>query len=143
MKKWLLVILSVMMTVASYAQPALPAQCKVWLPIALDNDVISKKDAQSVLKSGYGQSPAPAASRKSYWIVFSDRDNNTVYSASDGKTSCGTLKFNERVIIADVSPNGYALVYSEPKNERSSSKTNSPATPPTSKRSGRSPSNAA
>lgn len=118
MKKWLLVILSVMMTVASYAQPALPAQCKVWLPIALDNDVISKKDAQSVLKSGYGQSPAPAASRKSYWIVFSDRDNNTVYSASDGKTSCGTLKFNERVIIADVSPNGYALVYSEPKNER-------------------------
>lgn len=116
MKKWLLTIFCALMAISAVAQPALPPQCKVWLPKILDNDVISKKDAQTVLKSGYGQNPAPA--RKSYWVVFSDRDNNTLYSTSSGSSSCGSLKFNERVIIAEISSNGYALVYSEPKNER-------------------------
>ena len=98
MRKCLFCLSALLVAIASYAQPDLPPVCNAWLPKILDNDVISKKDAQSVLKGDYGQSPVP--NNKNYWVVFSDRDNNTVYSTSSGKNPCGSLNFNERVIIS-------------------------------------------
>lgn len=113
MKKSIAVFLLVFITSALAAKPALPSQCEVWLPKVLDADVIQKNDAYKVAQSPYGQNLMP--SHKSYWIVFSDRENNQTYEQPKGNAAkCTTLGFNERLIIASIK-NGYALVYSEPK----------------------------
>lgn len=116
MKKSLFLFSFVFLSLAANAQPKLPGQCEVWLPKSIDKEVINKKEAYAITKWPYGQTPAP--SEKSYWIVFSDRDDNTAYvSPKKGADSCATLSFNERLIIASIK-NGYALVYSEPKTEK-------------------------
>lgn len=116
MKRSLIVSAIAFLSFVVNAQPKLPGQCEVWLPKSLDKEVINKKDAYAVSKKPYGQTPAP--SEKSYWIVYSDRDNNTTYMAPrSGAAICTTLTFNERLIIASIKDE-YALVYSEPKTEK-------------------------
>ena len=115
MRKLIIAVLCLSVTIMMSAQPKLPGQCEVWLPKVIDKEVVSKKDAYTIAKKPYGQSPAPA--QKSYWIVFSDRDNNTTYEQpKKGAAKCTELSFNERLIIASIK-DGYALVYSEPKAE--------------------------
>lgn len=115
------IVLSAVFAVLCFAKafsqvPDLPAQCEVWLPKSIDKEVINKKDAYALLRAPHGQSPVPA--EKSYWIVFSDREQNPAYQAPrKGAEVCSTLRFNERLIIAKIK-SGYALVYSEPKAEK-------------------------
>lgn len=117
MKKILLTILIAAFSGQLFAQTALPANCSVWLPKKLDVQVIRKTDASAITKDPYyGQNPAPA--HKHYWVVYSDRDNNPTYDApKSGARQFSKLAFNERLIIAKIQ-SGYALVYTEPKNER-------------------------
>lgn len=116
MKKSLIIFATTFLSLVVYAQPKLPDQCEVWLPKSIDKEVINKKDAYTVASKPYGQKPVPV--EKNYWIVFSDRDNNTTYvEPKSGAASYTTLAFNERLIIASIK-NDYALVYSEPKAER-------------------------
>lgn len=115
MRKLFFAVLCLSVVTRMMAQTKLPGQCEVWLPKAIDKEVVNKKDAYAVVKKPYGQTPAPA--QKSYWIVFSDRDNNTTYEQpKKGAAKHGELYFNERLIIASIK-DGYALVYSEPKTE--------------------------
>ena len=116
MKKLLIVFAIAFLSLAVNAQPKLPGQCEVWLPKSIDTEVVNKKDAYAVVSKPYGQTPIPA--EKNYWIVFSDRDDNTTYvEPRSGAASYTKLAFNERLIIASIK-NDYALVYSEPKTER-------------------------
>lgn len=116
MKRITIAAILISLSFVSLAQPKLPAQCEVWLPKAIDKEVVSKKDAYSVVSKPYGQSPAP--SQKSYWKVVSDRSNNVTYNApKKGAQLCTTLEFNEQLIIASIK-DGYALVYREPKTEK-------------------------
>ena len=62
----------------------------------------------------------------SYWEVYSDRDNNAVYSASDNSNQCGTVSFAKKMRVADIK-NGRALCYTSsvgilPEIDKSNSK---------------------
>lgn len=116
MKKLTISLLSILSIFTAYSQPKLPGQCEVWLPKAIDKEVISNIDAYKVATKPYGQTPAP--SQKNFWVVYSDRENNPTFSEpKKGASRCGSLSFNERLIIASIK-NDFALVYSEPKSER-------------------------
>ena len=64
--------------------------------------------------SDFGQKKEPRDKR--FWVVFSDRDDNTTYTAPDGATKYMSLSLNETLRIAQIK-NGYALVYSEPQED--------------------------
>ncbi len=114
MKKLLIVTFYFILSFQLFAQVKLPAKCEVWLPKKIDKGVISKADAYSVVNKPYGQNSTPR--EKNYWVVFSDRENNTTYeSPKEGAKVYSSLDFNERLIIAKIQK-GYALVYSEPKS---------------------------
>ena len=100
------------------AVPELGTQCKVFRPAILKKYVVKESELQSLFMSGkkknaptYGQDGANTGEP---WYVYSDRSENTTYeSPSLNGTKCGSLDFNEEVIIAKIQ-NGFALVYSEP-----------------------------
>ena len=96
----------------AFAQPSLPRQVSVWKPADLDKNIVSESKANAVLESPYGQK----GKTKNYWVVFSDRAENPVYSAPGGNTRCGTLDFGEKLRIAKLE-NGYALVYVDPMTD--------------------------
>lgn len=53
----------------------------------------------------------------SFWIVFSDRENNQTFKESDPSSKLHSkLGFREKLYIADIE-NGYALVYSSEKKQ--------------------------
>lgn len=96
------------------AAPKLPAKCEAFRPSALNVILLHEKDALKLANSqDFGQNTPPPV--KSYWIVYSDRDNNQTYEGpSTTSAKCSTLKFNETLRIAKVQ-NGMALVYVEKK----------------------------
>lgn len=106
----LIVLLCVMMScMMTFADVKLPVNCEAALPKLLATNLIKQSDVSKVMSSGnYGQSDT----RKTYWIAYSDRENNTTYQ-SPGGSAYGKLEFNEPVRIAKISGD-YALVYSEP-----------------------------
>lgn len=89
----------------------LPAKCEVFKPNAIIKDILKESDTKSVSTSNsWGQKTSNTGK---YWIVFSDRSNNTTYSTPNGSgTSIGKLDFNEKVRIAQIQGD-YALVYTE------------------------------
>lgn len=99
---------------ALMAQPELKGMVSVAKPAAFDRDILKASDTKSILKPPYGQDGRKSG--LSYWVVFSDRENNTAYMTPDGKTPCGALKFGERLYVAEIQ-NGYALVFYDPKND--------------------------
>lgn len=96
------------------AQPKLPDKCQVFYPdVLLSSVVLSEKDAAALERSSdFGQSKSPR--NKTFWVVYSDRDDNITYTAPGGATRFKTLSLNEQLRIAQIK-NGCALVYSEPQ----------------------------
>lgn len=96
------------------AQPAMPDKCQAFYPdVLLSNAVITETNAQQLEASSvFGQDKAPR--NKTFWVVYSDRDENITYTAPDGGTKYSSLSLNERLRIAQIK-NGYALVYTEPQ----------------------------
>ena len=93
------------------AQVALPNQCEAFKPKLLTEKYLKEKDIEKFINAGdYGQKNAPL--EKKHWIVFSDRSDNKLYNNPNGSV-IGSLKFNERVIIAKISGD-WALVYDDP-----------------------------
>lgn len=101
---------------ALFAQPALPDKCQVFYPeVLLSNVVLYEKDASALMRSSdFGQNKQPR--NVTFWIVYSDRDDNTTYTTPGGSTKFKTLSMNDRLRIAEIK-NGYALVYSEPQED--------------------------
>lgn len=93
----------------------LPGKCTAFKPEVLYSSILSTKVTDRLASSkDYGQSSTKKS--KEYWIVYSDRADNTTYTAPGSNTVFGKLAFNEKVRIAKIE-NGYALVYDEPKEQ--------------------------
>lgn len=93
------------------AQVALPDKCEAFRPKLLTDKYLKERDIKKFMLAGdYGQKNAPT--EKKYWIVYSDRSDNKLYSSPNGSV-VGSLKFNERVIVAKISGE-WALVYDDP-----------------------------
>lgn len=98
------------------ANPQLPENCTVFRPELLNSYTVKKTELDALVspnkkkQNTWGQD---GANTGAYWVVFSDRSNNTTYELpSKGSLVCSKLDFNEKVIIASIN-NGYALVYEE------------------------------
>lgn len=93
----------------------LPGKCTAFKPDALYGSILYADVANSLASSGtYGQTSTKKS--KEYWVVYSDRANNTTYVAPGSTTPFMKLDFNEKVKIAQISK-GYALVFSDPKEQ--------------------------
>ncbi len=111
----LVLFLSTALCSALYAAPQLPKKCMAFRPKKLGAIILTEKEADAFVKSGsFGQTDAPGRGQATYWDVYSDRENNTTYASPGSSTKFSSLKFNERVRIAQIQGN-YALVYTEPK----------------------------
>ncbi len=115
MKKVLLLFFTVLTGISLYAQAllSLPSdgQVDVWYPAAIQKPIIQEVDVEEVMSGDYGQS-TPG---NRHWIAYSDRTDNKLYMAPSSRATVrGYLGFNEKVRIAQIE-NGYALVYTEPK----------------------------
>ena len=111
----LVLFLSTALCSALYAAPQLPKKCMAFRPKKLGAIILTEKEADAFVKSGsFGQTDAPGRGQATYWDVYSDRENNTTYASPGASTKFSSLKFNERVRIAQIKGN-YALVYTEPK----------------------------
>ena len=99
-------------SVSAVAQIALPDRVSAFTPDCLKERLIMENTLSKVSKANnYGQNASTG--EKKYWDVFSDRDDNLVYSQASSSSSVVTkLTFNQRVRIAEIK-NGYALVYEE------------------------------
>lgn len=99
---------------AAFAQPELPDKCQVFYPeVLLSSVVLSESDAAMLTKStDFGQNKAPR--NKTFWIVYSDRDDNVTYTTPGGNTEYRSLTMNDQLRIAQIK-NGYALIYAEPQ----------------------------
>ncbi|MBP3425656.1 MAG: hypothetical protein J6K81_02920 [Rikenellaceae bacterium] len=112
MKKLITLTLLLATTLSALAVPKLPSKVEVGLPKKLSQIVLKESDALSIAKSSdFGQKDK----FERYWIVYSDRDNNTTYEEpSTSAAKCSSLKFNEKLIIAQIK-SGFALVYTDPQ----------------------------
>ncbi len=100
-------------SIQAVGQIALPNQVSAFIPDCLKERLIMENTLSKVSKANnYGQNSITG--EKKYWDVFSDRDDNLVFSQPSSSSSVVTkLKFNQRVRIAKID-NGFALVYEEP-----------------------------
>lgn len=118
MKKLIFTVFILFFVSGAFAQsaPKMPKQCEAFLPkILLDAEVLKESDAVTLLNDpSWGQKLDPGVGRRKYWIVYSDREDNTTYYTPDSNSKeYKQLKLSERVIIAKIQKN-YALVYREP-----------------------------
>lgn len=106
-------LISCAFSIAS-AQSALPGRTTVFYPEILQSSAVISEESASLLEnsSDFGQTKVHA--NKTFWVVFSDRADNTTYTEPGGSVVYGSLNFNERLRIAQIR-NGYAQVYSEPQ----------------------------
>ena len=114
MKKTIIIIACLLAALQLPAQPKLGKTVSVSRPRVLDGQIIKEKEAYSVLKAPYGQDQIRDG-RGSFWEVFSDRRDNPVYSAPDGRKVISTLDIGDKLRIAEIN-SGYALVYTDSKN---------------------------
>lgn len=93
----------------------LPGKCTAFKPEALYSPILYTDVANKLMSSSsFGQTSINK--EKEYWVVYSDRSNNTTYVAPGSTVPFKALEFNEKVKIAQIS-RGYALVYSDPKEQ--------------------------
>lgn len=93
----------------------LPGKCTAFRPESLYSSILFTDVAEKLAKSkDFGQ--GSTAKAKEYWIVYSDREDNPTFTAPGSTKVYKKLAFNEKVRIAKIE-NGYALVYSEPKEQ--------------------------
>ncbi len=96
------------------AQPKMPGKCEVFMPKALNSMVLMESSVNKFLKTaGYGQKESVSEGSKTYWVAYSDRENNTTYVAPNSSEKFSSLDFNDKVRIAKIQGD-YALVYEEP-----------------------------
>lgn len=102
-------------TRAANISTPLPSKCEAFKPDALHGSIIFSDVAEKLARSSnFGQSSTRKS--KEFWVVYSDRANNTTYVAPRSTTPYKSLAFNEKVKIAQIK-DGYALVYYEPKEQ--------------------------
>lgn len=113
MNKLILLFSTFVLSVSTVvAQTTLPDQCMVFYPDVLKAAVLTEDTVNALAKSSdFGQNKPPR--NKRYWIAYSDRSNNTTYTAPGGTTPFKKLDFNQKVRIAKIQ-NRWALVYTEP-----------------------------
>lgn len=113
-KTSLLIISVLLLSLGVAAQTTLPEKCLAFYPDDLQSSsVLKESTAQKLVKSSsLGQ--RGFMRNKRFWIVFSDRDNNVTFTEPGGSTRHSVLKLNDKLRIAQLTKNGYALVYSEP-----------------------------
>lgn len=110
MKRILLLFLLVFTGFIAFAQ-TLPSEVEVCYPKIFHKPIIQEADVRKFQSdSRFGQN----VKTNRHWIAYSDRSNNKLYKTPGGTATCGVLDFNEKVRIAKIEKNGYALVYSEP-----------------------------
>lgn len=116
MKKIALLSIGVLSSIICFGQTLsnTPKKCEAFKPDALYSPLLPATTADKLASSSdFGQGSS-ARSSKEYWVVYSDRANNTTFTAPQSSTKYSSLEFNEQVRIAQIK-NGWALVYSEPK----------------------------
>lgn len=104
--------LLILFYLSAVAQPRV-TQVEVSYPkMFLQKTIIQEADIEAFMADGkYGQTSKSGR----HWIAFSDRTNNKLYTGpSLSSQTCGTLEFNEKIRIAKIEKNGFALVYTEP-----------------------------
>ncbi len=114
MKRVFIALILSTICVVLAAQPKLPSKCEAFMPKALNSMVLMESSVDKFMKTkGYGQTEAMSEGSKTYWVAYSDRENNTTYSAPNSSAKFSSLSFNEKVRIAKIQGD-YALVYDEP-----------------------------
>ena len=110
MKKILsLVSLIIVGISAINAQPTLPDKCKVFYPEVLLSSVVLTETKATALANSYDYDQKKTPRNTTFWVVYSDRDDNTTYVAPGG-AKYSTVSFNEQLRIAAIKDK-YALVY--------------------------------
>lgn len=114
MRRFIPIIVAIVLGVVTVSAQQLPGKCSVWYPeILAKSAVIKESDLKVFAKGGkYGQGSMPANPK--HWVVYSDRDNNTTYKSPGGAPTNTPLAMNEQVRIAQIQGD-YALVYAEPR----------------------------
>lgn len=113
-----LILLLLSTALTAQAVPQLGTKSLVFRPAVLKKYIVKESELEALTAKSkkskaptYGQN---TTSTNEPWYVYSDRTDNTTYEApSLNATKCGSLDFNEEVIIAQIE-NGFALVYTEP-----------------------------
>lgn len=101
-----------MLPVGVSAQTKLPREVKVFKPAILSRDIVREAVVEDVQHEPYGQGDRNAGG--SYWVAFSDRDNNVTFDAPANGKPFGKLSFGEKVWIADI-VNECAMLFEEVK----------------------------
>ncbi len=117
MKKIVLTLFLILcVSYSGSAQIKLPEKCQIFYPdVLLSNAVLFEEHVAALEKSpDYGQGKAPR--NRTFWIVYSDRNDNVTYDAPGSTTKYSSLSLNDRLRIAQIK-NGYALVYTEPQED--------------------------
>ena len=110
MKKILTLFLLAFSYLGAVAQ-SLPSQVEVSYPKIFQKAIVQEAEINKfMMDSKFGQ----AVKSNRHWIAYSDRSHNKLYKTPGGTATCGELEFNEKVRIAKIEKNGFALVYSEP-----------------------------
>lgn len=110
----LLILIMLFWGIVAYAQPSLPSKNEVVYPEILQSSVVlSERNADALVNSSdFGQ--AGSGNNPKFWVVYSDREDNTTYTEPGGSKKFSSLGFNEQLRIAQIK-DGYALVYNEPQ----------------------------
>lgn len=115
MKKiFLLIFTALLINLSAAAQATLPERCVVFYPNVLQSSTVLKESDVNKLMKSYNFGQKGIMRSKRFWIVYSDRDNNVTYTEPGGTTRHSVLNLNDKLRIAQVTMDGYALVYSEP-----------------------------
>ncbi len=111
MKRIATVALLVFYYLCASAQPRL-TEVEVCYPKIFQKAIIQEADVKKFFDEGkFGQT----AKSGKHWVAYSDRTDNKIYkNPSTSSPVNGTLNFNEKVRIAKIEKNGFALVYTEP-----------------------------
>ena len=90
MKKLTVFFFFALGAVSMFAQ-TLPNKCDVYKPTVLITRMLRQSDVDHLLSSpDYCQAESKSG-KKTFWIVYSDRNNNEAYTASTGTTVATTL----------------------------------------------------
>ena len=110
-----IIALILLMPAALPAQTTkLPEKVQMFKPKVLDRDIVPESVVEKVQQEPYGQGDR-IGNDGSYWIAFSDREENDTYKSPGGK-KYKTLNLGQRVLIADIK-NEWALVFDQVKND--------------------------
>lgn len=116
-KRFIFSIVSIFSFVVLYATELRVNQCEVFWPEILKQELIKESEVLQLAKSKtYGQDSKLEKDKKTYWDVYSDRENNKVYGEPrlNSLPSSIKLRLGEKLRIAKIE-NGFALVYQEKK----------------------------